>query len=286
MSRRGALAAGALIAASSFFARAASAAQPTYDTSAKDFSLSTFDGDDSLSRVQKAGELVIGTSNDWPYSFLHAQSGELDGIDADILKVIARTLKARLRVETVPFDGLVPGLLSGRFDMVGDSIHFTPKRAKAVGFSYPTYFYAEALVVKKGSGTRATTLADLSGKSVGTLLGTSYADWIQENPNLTFNGYKDAETLIQDLSSGRLDAGLYDRPVMAALIGKDPSQELEIVETYHPRTEKNPANYSCYLFRQQDQQLNEGVSRVIQWMQYSGDMKKVAEKWNLGPAAL
>src|SRR5690348_859166 len=112
--------------------------------------------DGSLERVQKRGELIIGTSNDWPYSYLDAKTGAFSGIDADIIQAAAKLLNIKkVTVQTVPFDGLVPGVLSGRFDMVGDSIHFTPERAKLVSFSFPTYYYAETLVVKKGSKINA-----------------------------------------------------------------------------------------------------------------------------------
>ena len=288
LSRRGCITAGgALLAALPMLGRSSAlAAVPAFDSSFKDFAVSSYDADDSLSRVQKKGELVIGTSNDWPYSFLDPKTGEFDGIDADIIKMVTKVLKiSKITVQTVPFDGLVAGVSSGRFDMVGDSIHYTPKRAQVVGFSYPTYFYADGLVVKKGSAIEATGLSDLKGKSVGTILGTNYTDWIQEEPSITYKGYKDAQSLVQDVASGRLDVGIYDQPVLAAVLKENSQWSIEFVPAYKPRTPKVPANYSCYLFRQADEQLNAGVSRVVQWMQQSGEMRKIITKWNLGADA-
>ena len=43
----------------------------------------------------------------------------------------------KIDVQTVTFDGLVPGTLDGRFDMVGDSIHYTKARAKVVELLLP-----------------------------------------------------------------------------------------------------------------------------------------------------
>lgn len=250
------------------------------------FVLSKFDADTSLARLQKKGELVIGTSNDWPYSYLDAKTGAFMGIDADIIRTVARMLNIKkVTVQTVPFDGLVPGVLSGRFDMVGDSIHATPERSKVVAFSFPTYYYAETMVVKKGSGVAARSLDDMKGKSVGSILGTNYTEWIQKTPGLQYKGYKDAVTLVQDVASGRLDAGLYDLPVIAAIIKDHPQWPVEIVPTYQARTVKVPANYSRYVFRQQDQQLNEAFSRAIEWMQYTGQMKELLKKHGLGEDA-
>jgi polar amino acid transport system substrate-binding protein len=250
------------------------------------FVLSKFDADTSLARIQKKGELVIGTSNDWPYSYLDARTGAFSGIDADIIRTVARMLNIKkVTVQTVPFDGLVPGVLSGRFDMVGDSIHATPERSKLVAFSFPTYYYAEALVVKKGSGVAARSLDDMKGKSVGSILGTNYTEWIQKTPGLQYKGYKDPQGLVQDVASGRLDAGVYDLPVLASIIKDHPQWPVEIVPSYQARAVKVPANYSRYIFRQQDQQLNEAFSRAIEWMQYTGQMKELLKKHGLGEDA-
>jgi polar amino acid transport system substrate-binding protein len=250
------------------------------------FVLSKFEGDGSLTRVQKKGELVIGSSNDWPYSYLDAKTGAFKGIDADIIDIAAKMLGIKkVTVQTVPFDGLVPGVLSGRFDMVGDSIHATPARSKLVAFSFPTYYYAEAMVVKKGSGVAAKSLDDMKGKSVGSILGTNYTEWIQKTPGLQYKGYKDPVNLVEDVASGRVDAGLYDLPVIASIIKDHPQWHVEIVPTYQARAVKVPANYSRYIFRQQDQQLTEAFSRAIEWMQYTGRMKELLKKHGLGEEA-
>ena len=78
---------------------------------------------------------MVGTSNDWPYSFLDPKTNEWTGLDGDIIKYIAKMLKIdKIDVQTVTFDGLIPGLLDGRFDIVGDSIHYTKNRSKVVNF--------------------------------------------------------------------------------------------------------------------------------------------------------
>ena len=95
-------------------ARAAS--QPDFDTSIENFTLPVFDADDSLIKIQSRGELVICTSNDWPYSYIDTESSEFKGIEADILQLCTKILKiGKIKVETVPFDGMIPGLLDGKF---------------------------------------------------------------------------------------------------------------------------------------------------------------------------
>ena len=180
------------------------------------------------------------------------------------------------------FDGLIPGLLDGRFDIVGDSIHYTKNRSKVVNFCLATYYYAEALVVPKGNPHNLHQLSDLKGYTVGTLLGTNYAEWLQAVPGVKFQGYKDWAQIIPELAhSAAPMLRCYDQPVVAALMKQHPEWKIEIATDYEPHTFKNPAGYSSYAFRQGDIQWVTAFSSAIQWMQYNGKMKEILAKWGL-----
>jgi polar amino acid transport system substrate-binding protein len=260
----------------------ASAAEPTVNASYKDFTLPKFNADDSLVKLQQKGEIQICTSNDWPYSYLDTKTNEFDGIDADILRAVTKMLNIdKIVVNTVPFDGMIPGLLDSRFDLVGDSIHYTIARAKVVDFTFPTYYYSEWMAIKDGATGKFTSIADLQGKTCGALLGTNYAEWIQQTPGVTFQGYKTWIQMAQDLGNGRLDAAIHDQPIIAASIKDHPEWGLKLAADYVPRQLKNPAGYSRYLTRQADVQLRSGIDAAIQWLEDQGEMNKILTKWGL-----
>ena len=285
--RRGLIRTGAIGGAATLLAAGgsgnAAAAPPTVDDKGyPDFSLIKINGgDDSFAKIQQKG-LVVGTSNDWPYSFLDPKTNEWTGLDGDVLHYVAEMLNIdKITVQTVTFDGLIPGLLDGRFDIVGDSIHYTKNRSKVVNFCWGTYYYAEALVVPKGNPHNLRQLADLKGYTVGTLLGTNYAEWVQAIPGVKFQGYKDWAQIIPELAISRTDAALFDQPVVAAQMKDHPEWKIEMVEDYDPHTFKNPVGYSSYAFRQGDIEWVTAVSSAIQWMQYNGKMKEILSKWGL-----
>jgi polar amino acid transport system substrate-binding protein len=289
LDRRGMIRGGAiggaatLLAAATGTARAAAVAPPPVnDKDFADFSLIKINSDDdSLAKIQKKG-LVVGTSNDWPYSFLDPKTNEWTGLDADFIRYACKMLNIdKITVQTVTFDGLIPGLLDGRFDIVGDSIHYTKNRSKVVNFCFPNYYYAEALVVPAGNPHNLHQLADLKGYTVGTLLGTNYAEWLQAVPGVKFQGYKDWAQIVPELAIGRTDAALYDQPVVAALMKQHPEWKIEIVQDYEPRTFKNPAGYSSYAFRQADIQWVSAMSSVFLWMEYNNKAKDILTKWGL-----
>lgn len=286
--RRGMIATGGAVALGTLavagMARTAFAASPpAVDASFKDFTLPKFQCDDSLVKVQKRGELILTTSNDWPYSYLDPNTHAFTGIDADIIVFCAKMLEIpKITVKTVAFDGMIPGLLDGRYDIVGDSIHYTKPRAKVVDFSFPTYYYSEWLVVKKGNPLNAHAIADLKGHTCGALLGTNYAQWIQDTPGVIYKAYKTWIPMAQDILNGRLDAAVHDQPIVAATIKAHPTWGIELAPGYKPHQLKNPAGYSRYAFRQGDVQLRSGFSAAIEWMEDSGEVSKILAKWGLG----
>jgi polar amino acid transport system substrate-binding protein len=288
--RRGLLKAGVVAGAATLLGTAApgraiaASEAPAIDTSFADFVLPKINGDDdSLLKIQKKGVIVVGISDDWPYSFLDPKANNAwSGIDADTINFCCKMLKIpKIDVQTVTFDGLVPGTLAGRFDMVGDSIHYTKARAKIVNFCFPNYYYAETLAVAKGNPQNIHKLDDLKGKKAGTLLGTNYAEWLGAIPGVTMQGYKDWQQMMPELALGRVDAVLYDQPVVAAQMKDHPEWKVDVVEDYEPRTYKNPNGYSRYAFRQADIQLVTAFSAAIEWMEYNHEMQKILTKWGL-----
>ncbi len=262
--------------------KVAMAAVPAIDASYKDFVLSNLACDDSLAKIQAKGELVVGTSDDWPYSFYPAGSTEWSGLDADIIKYVAKMLKIpKVTVQTAEFSGLIPGLLAGRFDIVGNSIHWTLARSKVVEFCFPTYYYSEWLAVKKGNPLKINSFADMKGKKIATLNGTNYAEWLAKVDGIDLLVVKNWQEVIQDLVIGRVDGVVYDQPVLAASFKDHPEWPVELAAGYEPRTFKNPVGYSRYAFRQSDMQFNNAFSSALQWMQDSQEMSKILTTWNL-----
>jgi ABC-type amino acid transport substrate-binding protein len=255
---------------------------PKFDASFKDFVLSNIGCDDSLIKIQGKGELVVGTSDDWPYSFYPAGSTEWTGLDADIIKYVAKMLSIpKIRVETAQFSALIPGLLDGRFDIVGDSIHWTLARSKVVEFCFPTYYYSEWLAVKKGNPLKISSFDDFKGKKIATQLGTNYAEWLAKIDGIDLVTVKDWQEVLQTLVVGRVDGIVYDQPVLAASFKDHPEWPVELAAGYEPRTFKNPVGYSRYALRQGDVQFTNAFSSALEWMQDSQEMSKILTKWNL-----
>lgn len=97
--------------------------------------------DSSLTKLQKKGTLVMGTSPDYPpYEFQATVHGKtkIVGMDVAVGEKIAKDLGVKLVVKSMSFDSLLVALQTGKVDMVISGMNPTAARKKALISPTPT----------------------------------------------------------------------------------------------------------------------------------------------------
>ncbi len=62
-----------------------------------------------------------------------------------LLKALAKQWGVKLDIKNLDFNGLIPGLVAKKFDMVSVGLSATPERRKSISFSRPYVPYAQIL---------------------------------------------------------------------------------------------------------------------------------------------
>ena len=169
----------------------------------------------TLKSVQKAGELVIASSPDFPPFESLGSDGSVDGIEIEICNLICEKLGVKLKIEQVDFDSVLPGVQAGKFNMGVSGISVTEKRQKNVLFTDPYCLAAQAIVVTEGSPI--TCKADLTGKAVSVQTGTTAETYCMEQGYSvsSFAANSDAEAA---LTTGKVDAWVIDDLTAADMV--------------------------------------------------------------------
>ncbi|HSU04707.1 MAG TPA: transporter substrate-binding domain-containing protein, partial [Acetobacteraceae bacterium] len=106
-------------------------------------------GDASYENAVKNG-ISIG-SNVNPPEFYQDANKQPTGIDWEINKAVLDLLGIKkINVAWMPWESVIPALLSHRTDVIGADIHVTPERIKVISFSGPAWWYGPVLIVQKG----------------------------------------------------------------------------------------------------------------------------------------
>src|SRR5581483_3328855 len=116
---------------------------------------------------------VIGTSGDFPpfESRSASNPNEIVGFEPDMMKAVMGHLGWKYKFVTGDFNGLIPGLQSGRFDMIVSDVYDTALRRKVVNFV--DYLHTGlSIMVKSSDAPNVKSFSDLCGKAVGVLTGS------------------------------------------------------------------------------------------------------------------
>ena len=198
--------------------------------------------------------------------------GRLTGFEADIVGAIATRLHRPEKFMQNDWDGLIPGLERGLYDIAIDGIEITPEHREAVDFSVPYYTTFEQLAVRRGD-ERLDNLAALGHRPIGTLKASVGERILRATQGLDVHVYDQEVNAYDDLANGRVDAVLLDYPI--ALYYAASNHSLALVGEPVGRLE-----YGIAIAKNNDA-LRSRIDVAIRVMQADGSLRIILQKWNL-----
>jgi len=260
------------------------------DSGGNDSGTAGKEGNDLLAVVKERGTLIASTDPAYPPQSSRTPDGELEGFDIDVTNEIAKRLGVEVKYITPPFNAIVSGGWSGRWDLSVGSVTITPERQKVLYFTPPYYYTPASIAVHSESSDIQDTESDLDGKKIGVCVECSYQFYLQENLNIPgespeyvindadIKTYDTDSTAIQELAVGpsvRLDAVMSALPTLEQAIGDEvPIQIVGDPLFYEPLgvavDKESPEDPKAFF---------EEVSKIIEEMHSDGTLSEFAKKW-------
>ena len=164
--------------------------------------------------------LRIGTDATYPpFETVDPETGQPTGFDIDLVTAVCELNGWKPEFIVTPFDGIIPGLRSKKYDVVISAMTITPERAAVVNFSDPYYLAGQTIAVPLDDSL-IQTVEDLVGKKVGVQLGTTGELMAKRSDGLQVFSFDNIGAAFIDMSNGNLDAVLNDFPTTQAYIKK------------------------------------------------------------------
>lgn len=148
-----------------------------------------------------------------PFEMMDQESGEMVGFDMDIISELAERAGFEYNLRTMDFNGIIPAVQTGNVDIAIAGITITDERAEIVDFSDP--YYDSGLRIMVGANDDSVQeLEDLNGKKIGTKVGSTSYDFLQENlgDSADITPYPGSSDMYMALLGGSVDAVFYDAP--------------------------------------------------------------------------
>ena len=217
--------------------------------------------------------LVAATESTYPPYEWRNEKGELVGFDIELTETVAKKLGKKVEWLDMPFDSLIPALMSGKVDLVAAGMSATPERAKRVNFSAPYEISFSAFVTGVENPPKDTD--ELAGKVVAVQIGTVQENFARSLGNVEVKTFQKFDDCVREVVLGRAAATLMDIPVAKQYVqAKDFAGKVTVAFNKQITGADN-----AIAKPKQDEALTAAVNGVIEEMDKSGELAALRDKW-------
>lgn len=249
--------------------------------------------------AQDWSRIRIATEGAYPPWNTTNAAGQLEGFEIDLAADLCRRMDAECEIVAQEWDGIIPGLTTGRYDAIMAGMSVTDERRQVISFAGP--YATEPIVFSALQGSplleldfpveridyteidaeeqqALDTLADaLDGKTVGVQVATTHQNMMQQHlPDIDVRTYDKVDSIALDLLSGRIDAMLADSSATVSVI----EAQGEGVEIFGPGFTGGVIGIGVGVgLRQGDDSLREKFDAAIKAATEDGTIGRMTTQW-------
>ena len=161
---------------------------------------------------QRSKALVVGMDLSYPPFETIDENGRPTGISVRLAQELADFLGRPLRIENIPFVGLIPSLQNKRIDCIISSMTDTPERRQSIAFSDPYLSIGLALLVGAQSNLFSVADLDRPERTLVVRQGTTGELWARSNlKNAKVLSVEKENSAVLEVVQGKADAFIYDQ---------------------------------------------------------------------------
>jgi len=171
----------------------------------------------TVEQVIKRDILKVGMSTFVPWA-MKDKTGKLIGFEIDVATQLAEDMGVKVEFVPTKWAGIIPALLTGKFDVIIGGMSIRPDRNLKVNFSIPYDYAGQSLVANKKLAAGFTSLKDFDRPDVviSARLGATSADAANKFlPKAEKRFFDDEAQVIQEVVNGRAHAAVASAPLPA-----------------------------------------------------------------------
>jgi polar amino acid transport system substrate-binding protein len=231
----------------------------------------------TLNQIIKRGVLRVGLEAGYMPFEMKNKKGEIVGFDVDVLKRMAKAMGVKLELVNTAWDGIIPALLTEKFDMIMSGMTVTAKRNLQINFADPYIVVGQTIILKKDLANEVKSYKDLNNSKykVATKLGTTGHEAVKKYmPKAKINAFETELDALMDVVNGKSDAFVYDLPYCALRYpdNKDKVVFLDKAFTYEPL---------AIAIRKGDPDFLNWINNFLAQIKGDGTYDKIYAKWFL-----
>jgi polar amino acid transport system substrate-binding protein len=194
----------------------------------------------TLEQILRNGELRVGFEAGYMPFEMTDKRGNFVGFDMDVAKEMAKAMNVKFTPVNTAWDGIIPALMTDKFDIIMSGMTITQERNLKVNFAEPYIIVGQTILIDKKHGETVKSYKDLNDSKyiVTSKLGTTGEQAVKRMiPKATYKSFETETEAALEVVNGKAAAFVYDLPynvVFMAQQGKDKLIFLDEPFTYEP----------------------------------------------------
>ena len=194
----------------------------------------------TIEEILKRGELRVGFESGYVPFEMTNKKGEFIGFDMDFARRLAKSMGVKFVPVNTAWDGIIPALMTGKFDIIMGGMTITQERNLKINFAEPYIVVGQTILLNKKHENEVKSYKDLNNPKyiLTSRMGTTGEQSIKKfMPKATYKGFESEAEAGLEVINGKADALVYDLPFCGFLYGsqgKDKTVFLSEPFTYEP----------------------------------------------------
>ena len=183
-------------------------------------------GESTLEQVSRSGILRVGMSTFVPWA-MKDKAGNLIGFEVDVATRLAKDMGVRVEFVPTKWSGIIPSLLTGKFDIIIGGMGIRPDRNLKANFSIPYDYTGMSILAHKELAAGFDKLGDFNRPevSIAARMGTTAAAATKRfMPRAKLRLFDDEAQAVQELLLGRVHAVVASEPLPQFQVLKHPDK--------------------------------------------------------------
>ncbi|MFO7578553.1 MAG: transporter substrate-binding domain-containing protein [Pelovirga sp.] len=173
---------------------------------------------DVLDEILQRGVLRVGMEPGYMPFEMTNQRGEIIGFDVDVARRMANAMGVKLELVSTAWDGIIPALLTDKFDIIMSGMTLTQERNLSVNFANPYIVVGQTVLIRKEIAGDVKSYRDLNDPKykVSSKLGTTGEQAVKRMiPKAEYVSFETEQEAVLDMLNGKVHAVVYDLPLLS-----------------------------------------------------------------------
>ena len=234
-----------------------------------------------LEDIAARGTIRIGTTGDYiPMSYLNPATGEYEGIDAELSKIIANSLGVAIEYVPTTWPTLAADMQAEKFDIALCGISRNLARAKSMAMSdaYGEGLFGKTILCRKADAKKFKSVADLNKPEVRIMInpgGTNEKFAHAKLPNATLIVHEENADIPIQIAEGNADIMITETVEAVSWVKREPRLAAPLVDKPFEGT-----RHSCgILLAKGDQEFLNYMNFVLAELRMDGRLEQLEIKY-------